>query len=166
MTKQTSRAQLLNDIQVERRRLEQNLAVLTRKEMLKRRVVGEWSVKDVLAHLVEWEQHLIAWYAAGLRGEVPTLPAMNRQETDAFNQAIYEKHCRRTLDDILADFHTSYEEILATVQAIPEQDLFARGRYAWTGKWDLASYVAGCTCNHYCWAKTQIRKWMKAQGKL
>ena len=56
MTKQKSKAEFLNDIQVERKRLERNLNNLTAIDMTQQGVVGEWSVKDVLAHLVAWEQ--------------------------------------------------------------------------------------------------------------
>jgi hypothetical protein len=38
-------------------------------------IVGEWSAKDVLAHLTEWEQMVLGWYHAGLAGETPALPA-------------------------------------------------------------------------------------------
>jgi hypothetical protein len=38
-------------------------------------VVGDWSVKDIVARLVDWEQRFIGWYDAGLRGEVPEVPA-------------------------------------------------------------------------------------------
>ena len=41
---------------------------------------------------------------------------------------------------------------------IPEEDMFSPGRYAWTGRLTLADYIAGNTCNHYRWAKTQIRR--------
>jgi len=52
MTKQRSKAEFLNSIQVERRRLERNFGNLTEIDMTRPGVVGKWSVKDVLAHLV------------------------------------------------------------------------------------------------------------------
>ncbi len=36
---------------------------------------GGWSVKDILAHIVEWQQMNLDWYATGLRGEKPAMPA-------------------------------------------------------------------------------------------
>jgi hypothetical protein len=37
--------------------------------------LGQWSVKDTLAHLYEWKQMFFTWYESGLRGENPVLPA-------------------------------------------------------------------------------------------
>jgi hypothetical protein len=161
MAKQTAKAQLLKDIRRERRRLEQNLSGLSAQDMSRPGVTGEWSVKDILAHLVAWERLLLEWYGAGLRGESPnTSPVgMSRKAMDALNQHIFEQNRERGLDDVLAEFHASFQEVLAVAETMPEEELFARGRFDWTGRWTLADYVAGNTCNHYAWANGQVRKW-------
>jgi hypothetical protein len=56
MVKQKSKAELIKDIQVERQRLEKVLATLSKDEMTRPGVIGESTVKDILAHLVAWEQ--------------------------------------------------------------------------------------------------------------
>jgi hypothetical protein len=48
----------------DRRRLEQNLDKLSPEEMVQNGVVGEWSVKDLLAHLAAWEELYMGWLAA------------------------------------------------------------------------------------------------------
>ena len=62
MTKQKTRDELINDILVERRRLEKNLSKLSGTDMLQQGVVGEWSIKDILAHIIAWEQLFLDWY--------------------------------------------------------------------------------------------------------
>ena len=160
MTKQMTKDDLLENIRVERRRLENNLAALSKDEMTQPGVVGEWSVKDLLAHLVDWEQRFLGWYEAGLRGEVPETPApgLTWGQLHILNRQIFEKHRHRSLDDVLAEFHVSYQQTLATVQTISEEDMFAPGRYAWTEGETLAGYIAANTGNHYRWAKTRLRK--------
>jgi len=162
MTKQKSKNELLNDIQVERRRLERNLDDLTELDMTRPGAVGEWSVKDVIAHLMAWEQLFLGWYEAGLQGRIPeTTPVgMSKKAIDTLNQKIFVEYRECSLNEILAEFHDSHQQVLAVVQAIPEEDLLTTGRYAWTGKLALADYVAGNTCNHYQWANTKIRRWM------
>ena len=59
-----SKALALEKLQTERRRLEQNLAQLSENDMLQPGVVGEWSVKDIVAHLTDWEQRFLDWYTA------------------------------------------------------------------------------------------------------
>ena len=69
MPRPTSIPDLLAAIEKERGALETLLEPLTPEEMTDPGVVGEWSVKDVLAHLIEWEQMVLGWHATGLRGD-------------------------------------------------------------------------------------------------
>jgi len=133
-----------------------------------RGIIGEWSVKDLLAHLVAWEQRFLFWYKAGLRGEVPQIPApgISWGELDLLNQLIYEKHRDRSLEDVRTEFNTSFHQVLATIEDIPEEDMFATGRYAWLGESNLAAYILANTADQYRWAKQQIRSWLKAQDRL
>jgi hypothetical protein len=157
---------ILDHIQSERRRLEKNLSDLSDQEMLETGVVGDWSVKDLLAHLVDWEQRFLDWYQAGLRGDVIQIPApgISWRELNKLNQLIFEAHKDQPLDEIKADFHASYQQILQTVQAIPEEDFFTVGRFAWTRESNLAAYILANTANHYRWAKDQIRAWVNPKG--
>jgi hypothetical protein len=163
LAKQTSKDQLMKDIHTERRRLEKNLAALRAEDMIKPGVTGTWSVKDILAHLVAWERLFIDWYHSGIQSSSSsTAPVGMRQSAiDALNQHIYEKNQWRTLDDIIAEFHASYQQIIPIIEGIPEEELFSHGRFNWTGKLTLADYIAGNTCNHYAWAKSQIANWRK-----
>jgi hypothetical protein len=148
MKKPASKTELLTRIQIQRRQLDRypfyferdrtgtfvpgpNLK-FSRVEMAQPGAVGEWSVKDVLAHLFDWEQRFVGWYEAGRRGEVPPTPAprMMWKELGRLNQQVFEKHRQRKLDDVLAEFDASYRRTLATVQAMPEDEMFQVGRYA------------------------------------
>jgi len=166
MAKQKNKAELLNDIQIKRRRLEKTLDSLTEIEMVIPGVVGEWSVKDILAHLTAWEQLFCSWYESGLHGRLPETPpvGMSRTAMDALNQKIFVQNQQKPLSEVFTDFYASYQQILALVQAISEDDLFTIGRYGWTGRLALVDYVVGNTCNHYAWAKTHIHKWLQARA--
>ena len=163
MAKQTNKQQLLKDIYTERRRLENNLSVLSAEEMIQPGVTGTWSVKDILAHLVAWERLFLNWYSTGIQAGISdTTPVgMSQKRIDTLNQQIYEKNRTRSLEDILAEFHSTYQETISLIESIPEEDMFAPGRFPWTGRLVLADYIAGNTCNHYAWAKSQLRKRVK-----
>ncbi len=166
MTKQTRKAQLLKDIYTERRRLENNLAVLNAEDMIRPGVTGIWSVKDIVAHLAAWEKLFLDWYFAGIQGRSPSITpvGMGHKAMNALNQHIYEENKGRNLDDILGEFQSSFQEIATVIEAIPEEDMFVHGRFSWTGKLTLADYIAGNTCSHYAWAKSQIQKWLKRKA--
>ena len=165
MARIATRAHLIDEIKTERKRLEANLAGLSDADMLQPGVCGDWSVKDILAHLVDWEWLFLGWYAAGRRGETPKTPApdLNWKQLDILNQRLYDHHRDESLDDVRAAFTASYRGFLATVRAIPDEDLFTPGRFAWTTHWRLVDFVRGNSSSHYLWAKTLIRRWKKAR---
>jgi hypothetical protein len=164
MPRPTTKKQLLEAIQVERKGLEQFLAELSPDQMIQPGVVGDWSVKDVLAHLIEWEQMVLSWHSAGLKGKVPVTPAegFNWAQLPQLNQQIYEKHRDRELADIQKEFRSSFKKMLNTIHALSEEDLFTHGRYAWTRSNTLGAYFVSSTSSHYRWARTETKKGLKA----
>jgi len=160
MPEPTTKDALIAEIRTERTALEEFLMALTPQQMIQPGAIAEWSVKDVLAHLAEWEQLLLVWYQAGLRGEVLPLPApgYNWGKMDELNQKIYEKYRDASLEVVLDYFHKSYLQVLEAVQAMAEDELFTPGRYIWTKKNALAAYVIPCTSEHYDWARQEMRK--------
>ena len=166
MPRPTTKAQILSESRKEHDALEQLLATLTPGQMMQPGIVGEWSAKDVLAHLTEWEQMVLGWYYAGQAGETPALPApgFKWSELPALNQVIYEKHRDRPLPDVLEEFRTAYRQIMAWVESLSEEELFTPGRYAWARTNALASYAISCTSSHYRWAKSELRKGLRAQN--
>ncbi|MFN2323278.1 MAG: ClbS/DfsB family four-helix bundle protein [Trueperaceae bacterium] len=163
MPRPTSKRDLLAAIEHERAKLDAALDVVAPERMLEPGVVGEWSVKDVLAHLYEWEQMALGWYRAGLIGEVPELPAPGYtwRATPQLNRAIFEKHRDRPLDEVMVAFHASRREILGVIESLSDEDLFTSGRFAWTRKNALGAYFVSATSSHYLWARTRIARWAK-----
>jgi len=130
---------------------------------------GGWSVKDILGHLVEWQQMNLEWYEAGLRGEKPAMPApgFTLRELPLLNQMIYRKHHRRPLQEVLRDYQSCHQRITALIESLPDKDLVTLGRFSWTGpSWTLSDYLRASTAAHYLWARKRIRRWLRAQRQV
>jgi hypothetical protein len=170
MGKRLPKKELLSEIDRERKALDETLAVLSKRDLTKPGVTrGGWSVKDVLAHLVEWQQMNLNWYAAGLRGENPAMPApgYSLRELPRLNQMIYRKHHRRSLQAVLEDYRTYHERVVDLIESLPDADLVTLGRFSWTGpSWTLSDYLRASTAAHYLWARTRIRRWWRNQLKV
>ena len=125
--------------------------------------IENWAIKDVLSHVTAWEQMVLSWYRAGLKGEIPQLPApgFNWRQIPALNQHIYEQHRLESYADVRQKFDASYDDILSVVEAIDNVDLFTPERYAWTNKNTMGTYFVSATSSHYVWAKKEIRKCLK-----
>lgn len=166
MTKYKTKAALIEDIRVQRRRLEAVLGELNEEEQIQPGIVGDWSAKDVMAHLADWEQRFMGWYATGRRGETPEIPApgMTWRQMDLLNQQIFEKYKDLPLDVVKGTFTASYQQILALIESLPEEELFDGSCYGWLNGEVMAGWAAANTSNHYYWAKTQIQKALSRRG--
>ncbi len=163
MTEITTKEALLQRARDERRRLEEALNRVTEAEMELPGVTGDWSIKDTLAHIAEWEQQFLGWYRAGRRGEIPERPDF--ENIDPFNRTIYEKHADRSLADVCAWFEASYRELVAALKGMTQEELFTMGVYAWTGDYPLAVYARANADEHYAEHADSIYAWLARQGR-
>ena len=149
-----SKGELLESTFAERAKLEQKIAGLTPAELVYPGAMGEWSIKDILQHLVDWEQRWISWYEAGKRGEdvVTPEPGYNWRQMGKLNEKYRLKYKDRLLNEVMADFHASYQQILSVIEKIPEEEMLRLNVYSWTGSLPLIAWIAGNTCEHYHWA--------------
>lgn len=157
--KAKTKQELLESIRTTHAQLEKKFSQLTPKQMIWPGSMNNWSVKDILAHLVDWEQRFIGWYEEGLKGKTPETPApgLTWRDLPKLNQAGYVLHKNESLEDVLAQFENSYQEILALVESMTEREIFDAGVYEWTGKSSLLSWIAANTSSHYNWARRNIR---------
>jgi len=165
MPRPQTKADLLAEGQREYDALEKFLAPIHAEAMLAPGALGDWSVKDVLAHLLEWQRMFFMWYEAGLTGQTPAVPApgYNWGQLPALNQAIYETYRDQPLDEVLREFRLEHCKTMDLIESLPEEELFARGRYGWMRNNHLAAYLVANTSSHYRWARTEMKKNLKAK---
>lgn len=161
MSEQMTKARLLEEIRMERERLEAVLAGMDEEQMLLPGVNGRWSVKDILAHIVVWEERMIRWL-----GETPQMlpPGMTWDDIDQMNEQTYLEHRDWPLAEVLSAFRASYPQAVRAVEAVPEADLIEAGRFAWFGSDPLWHLVAANTSWHYAQHAKAIRAWLEKQG--
>ncbi len=165
MPRPKSKDQLLEQARQNWEKLQAEVDQLTEDQITEADIVGDWSVKDVLAHLTEWQKMTLAWYCAGKAGETPITPSETytwRQIPD-LNRAIYEKHKDSSLDKIQANLLASHKETINIIEQISNEELFTPKVYKWTKSTTLGSYFTSATSSHYDWAYKEIRKGLKAK---
>lgn len=89
--------QILTKLEEELSRWQELLASLNDERIASSHLPNGWSIKDVMAHLMAWQQITIARLDAAQRNEEPVLPAWLAEEdpesdeaVDKFNARIYE----------------------------------------------------------------------------
>ena len=151
-TPQTSRRvktkkALLESIQAERKRLDQTLSVLTEVQLIQPGVVGEWSIKDTLAHLTAWEQRLLQ----RVRGKPERGVELS---TPNFNAQVFRENRNRTLVDVQAESQRSYSAVVRLAENLSDLEV-----QQWWSAFAFNTY------GHYRWARQNIRRWQKGQSQ-
>ena len=142
------------------------LGQLTEEQMLQRNVQGVWSVKDILAHVVDWEQRMTRWLGEAVRGETPAMPApgLTWDDLDRLHQETYLAHRDEPLGQVLAEFEQLEASVLEAIQAVPESDLSTTDRFPWTDGEPPWHLVGANTFWHYPSHGKKIRAAFESGG--
>jgi hypothetical protein len=83
------KSQLIQTLHTERQGYEALLKAIGPERMTTTGVEGEYSVKDIVAHLATYERWLVGWLEAALAGRLPAPSAMEDPEVVSRNQLFY-----------------------------------------------------------------------------
>ena len=124
-----------------------------------------WTIKDLCAHLTEWEQMLLRWHREGREGREPAVPAAGYKwnETPRLNKAIWRKHRNTSWRKVREEFDSSYEEVLNLARQLEEHELLTPGFFPWTKKLPLMTYVFANTRSHCRTAVKLLKRWLRAR---
>lgn len=98
------------------------IAAIGERRMEQAGVNGDWSMRDIVAHLTGWQRWLgmrLQAAAAGQPEPPPPWPAEITAE-EAINAWIYETNCQRSARYVLDDAAAVHEQLLTTLQALPD----------------------------------------------
>src|SRR5512141_524626 len=87
-----------------------------------RGVNGDWSMKDIVAHLTGWNQHLVNRFQAASRNErepAPPWPA-DLETDDEINAWIYDSNRGRSLREILDQSQQNFQELFTIIESLPD----------------------------------------------
>jgi len=120
-------------------------------------MVGEWSVKDVVSHLIAWEAELVKLLWQAKQGIDPGSAHFGSKSVDELNAAWYTEFQARPLEQVQADFQAVRRQTERRVEAFSDNDLNDPGRYPWLKGHPLWEWVAGDSFEHEAEHTAQIR---------
>lgn len=126
-----TRAELLRQIDTERVYWQDLVIEVGPERMEEPGPMGDWTFKDLTAHLTGWRERTIARIEAGPGVEPPMPWPAQLREVDAINDWIYAQNRDRPLADVLAEADQSFARLAAAIDALPDDDLLAPGRFDW-----------------------------------
>ena len=126
-------------MRAEHGRLEALLANYSDEELVQPERFGEWSAKDMLAHITFWEQRLIA-YVNGAKESLVQPDEDEQAAIDRINAEVLAANRDRPLAEVRAAFDDSYQQTLALAESLSAEDLADEVLYG---------LLAGDTFEHY-----------------
>lgn len=158
---------LITATRSERDALEAVLERIPPPDMAAPGVVGDWSVKDVLAHLAVWCSRAVTVIFQAERGQKPSLgvPDDSANGWAKVNAADFAQQRDRPLDRILVDFRGSHAQLIKRLEAWgDEAALFDRARYPSLRGASIADVVAANGAEHDAEHRAAIERWLAGRG--
>ena len=162
-----SKYELLILVAEERRSLDELLGNLNEKQLTAPAFEGGWSIKDIVAHITDWEQRMILWVNESFSGIEPERPApgMTWDDLDNLNKKTYLANKDKPLMGIMMGSLESYGKAVAIIKKMTDEDLFDGNRFAWRKGDPIWHMVAANTWWHYKEHREQIEAWLSDEEK-
>lgn len=161
-----SKARFLDILRSERARWEALLAERGVAAMERPGVAGDWSLKDVIAHVTAYERGLVEWLEAARQGEVRVFADLDHPDVDYRNALILERSRNQTLEAVLAEAESVFERLMELASGLAEEDLLEPERTAWfvMPRWKteraLWECIADDSYKHYRQHRADIGGWL------
>ncbi len=161
MNNHLTTAQLLETMRTARSNWEALLAQIGEARFTEPGVVGDWSLKDIIAHITYFETWATNCLMAIRRGEPLPQPEYKGLSVDEENALIYERQRSLPLADVLRDSQISFQRSIASVQGLRDEDLYDLEFTRASGAgWTLFDLVEGDTFGHYNEHMVSVRAWL------
>lgn len=155
------KATFIETLHARRAEWEALLAEVGEARMLQPGAAGEWSVKDVIAHVMWSEREMVGvMQAHALVGsDLWDLPQDER------NAVVFAELRELPLHDVLTEEQQVYAQFLEAVQALSDEDFTDSRRFReMPEQWLPWQIFAGCSFAHYRQHMPSIRAWLSSAG--
>jgi hypothetical protein len=95
--------------------------------------LGEWSVTDLMAHLIGWDNTYVAAVQDLIAGDLPGFYAAYDEDWRSYNRQLVREYGRRDWIELMAAVSQSHSQLVGYLKTIPEEE-FGRDfgvRYRW-----------------------------------
>lgn len=119
-------------------------------------VAGEWSVKDIIAHVSWWEEEALRHLPSIIAGERPPRYSTIYGGIDAFNAMMAEQKRDLSLSDVLRQQDDTHRRLVEFILSVSEDQFTRETR--------LRRRLRLDTYGHYPIHTTSIREWRQQRS--
>ncbi len=117
---------------------------------------GDWSVRDILAHVAGWHREMAGAFDRMARGERPVPEGVDYSDPDPWNARFAAAQRNTSMADMVRELKASQEAFAAAARQLPD-DRFEEGRAAYR-------IVHTTGIDHYREHAPAIREWCRREG--
>ena len=154
-------AQLLDEMRTARSNWEAILAEVGEARLTEPGVEGDWSLKDIIAHITYFETWAADNVMAFRSGEPQPQSEYKGLEMDEENARIYERLRAKPLPQVLQESQVSFQRSIEAVQGLRDEDLYdPEYTRVPDADWTVFDLIEGDTFEHYNDHITPVRAWL------
>jgi hypothetical protein len=116
-----NRQQLLKQLDTAWTAFQESYAGLSDAQLMEPGVTGQWSVKDLIAHVTWWEEEALQHLPRILTGGRPPRYSLQYGGIDAFNAQMTEQTRGLSLADVLRQSDEIHHRLIAYIHSVPEE---------------------------------------------
>ena len=145
------RQQLLARVETAWSAFQDSFADLPAARLTEPGVTGDWSVKDILAHVSIWEEEAIKHLPHIIAGGSPPRYSVTYGGIDAFNAQMVEQRRAVSLAEVLRHQDETHQRLIDVIRQMPEEEIVRETRARRRLRLD--------TYSHYPIHTTAIMEW-------
>ncbi len=146
-----NRQQLLKKLDKAWVEFKESYADLSDARLTEPGVEGDWTVKDILAHVTWWEEEALKHLPLIMKEGVPPRYSTQYGGIDAFNALMTERKQDLSLASVLRQQEETHRRLVDYLQTVPEEQFTRETRFRHRLRLD--------TYSHYPQHAKAIRKW-------
>ena len=146
-----NRQQLLQKLDQAWAQIKESYAGLSDSQLTEPGVMGDWSVKDILAHVTWWEEEALKHLPLIIKEGRPPRYSTQYGGIDAFNALMTERRQDLSLADVLQQQEETHRRLIDYLQSAPEEQFTRETRFRHRLRLD--------TYSHYPKHAKAIREW-------
>jgi hypothetical protein len=146
-----NKQKLLKQLNKAWQQFKESYAGLSKRQITKPGVTGNWSVKDIIAHVTWWEEEALTHLPIIIEGGRPPRYSVKYGGIDAFNALMAEQKRALSLSDVLRQQDETHQRLVAYIHRVAEEQFMRETRVRRRLRLD--------TYSHYPKHTEAIRAW-------
>ena len=146
-----NRQQLLRKLDKAWTEFKESFAGLSDAQLTEPGVMGDWSVKDILAHVTWWEEEALKHLPLIIKEGRPPRYSTHYGGIDAFNALMTERKRDLSFADVVHQQEAIHRQLITYLQSVPEEYFTQETRFRHRLRLD--------TYSHYPKHAKAIREW-------